>query len=302
MRFSFVTAEIIAGLRRNLTMTIAVVITTAVALSLFGLALLTGKQVNTMKGYWYDKVEVSLFLCLPDSTTASCHGGAVTDAQKAEIQSDLTKLKPLVSQVYYESKTEAYQRFKTQFSGSAIADNITPDQMPESFRVRLSDPTKYDIIYSAFNGRPGIEQVQDERKVLEPFFRVLRAVSVGALLLAGIILAAALLLIINTIRISAFSRRRETGIKRLVGASNFSIRLPFILEGAVAGGVGACLATVLVSLAKWGGVDHYLKPNFQFTNFVGWGAVAATVPWLFLLGVGVSSLVSAVTLRRYLRV
>jgi cell division transport system permease protein len=302
VRVSFVTSEILAGLRRNLTMTIAVVITTAVALSLFGLALLTGKQVHTMKDYWYDKVEVSLFLCLPDSTTAGCRGGAVTDAQRTEIQTDLNKLRPLVSQVYYESKTEAYERFKQQFSGSAIADNITPDQMPESFRVKLSDPTKYDIIYSAFNGRPGVEQVQDERKVLEPFFRVLRAVSVGALLLAGIILAAALLLIINTIRISAFSRRRETGIKRLVGASNFSIRLPFIMEGAVAGGVGACLATALVSLAKWGGVDHYLKPNFQFTNFIGWGAVVATVPWLFLLGIGVSSLVSAVTLRRYLKV
>ncbi|HEX3827912.1 MAG TPA: permease-like cell division protein FtsX [Sporichthyaceae bacterium] len=302
MRLSFVTSEILTGLRRNLTMTIAVVITTAVALSLFGLALLTGKQVNTMKDYWYDKVQVSLFLCLPDSTTPSCHGGAVTDAQRTEIQTDLNKLRPLVSDVYHESKTEAYQRFRQQFTGSAIADNITPDQMPESFRVKLSNPTKYDIVYSAFNGRPGIEQVQDERKVLEPFFRVLRAVSVGALLLAGIILAAALLLIINTIRISAFSRRRETGIKRLVGASNFSIRLPFIMEGAVAGGVGACLATGLVALAQWGGVDHYLKPTVQFTNFIGWSAVVATVPWLFLLGVGVSSLVSAVTLRRYLRV
>jgi cell division transport system permease protein len=283
-------------------MTIAVVITTAVALSLFGLAMLTGKQVNTMKDYWYDKVEVSLFLCLPDSTTPSCKAGAVTDAQKAEIQADLNKLRPFVAGVFYESKTQAYQRFKQQFAGSAIADNITPEQMPESFRVKLADPTKYDIIYSAFNGRPGIEQVQDQRKVLEPFFRVLRAVSVGALMLALIILAAALLLIINTIRISAFSRRRETGIKRLVGASNLSIRLPFILEGAVAGAIGACLATVLVSLAKWAGVDHYLKPNFRFTAFIGWSAVVATVPWLFLFGVGVSSVVSAVTLRRYLRV
>jgi len=302
MRLTFVTSEIVTGLRRNLTMTIAVVITTAVALSLFGLAMLTGKQVNTMKDYWYDKVEVSLFLCLPDSATTSCRSGAVTDSQRNEIRADLDKLRPLVSGVFYESKTQAYERFKHQFAGSAIADNITPDQMPESFRVKLSDPTKYDVIYSAFDGRPGVEQVQDQRKVLEPFFRVLRAVTVGALLLAGIILAAALLLIINTIRISAFSRRRETGIKRLVGASNLSIRLPFILEGAVAGAVGACLATALVALAKWGGVDHYLKPNFRFTAFIGWGAVGSTVPWLFLFGVGVSALVSAVTLRRYLRV
>lgn len=302
MRLTFVTAEIGAGLRRNLTMTVAVVITTAVSLALLGLAILTGKQVDTMKDYWYDKVEVSLFLCLDESDTTSCRSGGVTEEQREEIRADLDKLSPLVSEVFYETKTEAFERFKEQFSGSAIAENITPEQLPESYRVKLADPTKYDIIYSAFNGRPGVEQVQDQRKVLEPFFRVLRAVSVGALILAGIILAAALLLIINTIRLSAFSRRRETGIKRLVGASNFSIRLPFILEGAIAGAVGAGVATLLVAGAKWAGVDRYLEPNFQFTAFIGWGAVATTVPWLFLFGVGGSALVSAITLRRYLRV
>ena len=300
MRFAFVTQEIGTGLRRNLTMTIAVVITTAVSLALLGLALLTSKQVDTMKDYWYDKVNVALYLCMEDSGAASCANGAVSETQRKDILDDLNKLKPLVADVFYESKTQAYDRFKERFR--EIAENTTPDQMPESYRVKLMDPTKYDIIASAFVGRPGIEQVQDQREVLEPFFRVLRAVSVGALMLAGIILAAALLLIINTIRLSAFSRRRETGIMRLVGAPNFYIRLPFILEGAIAGGVGALLATGLVSGAKWAGVDHYLKPNFKFTAFIGWDAVMATVPWLFLFGVGVSALVSAVTLRRYLRV
>jgi len=303
VRVSFVTQEITTGLKRNLTMTIAVVITTAVSLALFGLAMLTGKQVDTMKDYWYDKVEVTLFLCLPtDTNAASCKSGAATEEQKQAIATDLEKLKPLVENVYFETKPEAYQRFKERFSGSAIAENITPDALPESYRVKLSDPTRYDIIFSAFNGRPGVYQVQDQRTVLEPFFRVLRAVSIGALLLAGIILGAALLLIINTIRLSAYSRRRETGIMRLVGASNFYIRLPFILEGAIAGAVGAILATILVVAAKWAGVDHYLEPNFQFTSFIGWDAVLGTVPWLFLLGVGGSALVSAVTLRRYLRV
>ncbi|GAA0605527.1 permease-like cell division protein FtsX [Sporichthya brevicatena] len=303
MRVSFVTQEITTGLKRNLTMTIAVVITTAVSLALFGLAMLTGKQVDTMKDYWYDKVEVTLFLCLPtDTNAASCKSGAATEEQKQAISADLNKLKPLVEDVYFETKPEAYERFKERFSGSAIAENITPDALPESYRVKLSDPTKYDIIFSAFNGRPGVYQVQDQRTVLEPFFRVLRAISIGALLLAGIILGAALLLIINTIRLSAYSRRRETGIMRLVGASNFYIRLPFILEGAIAGAVGAVLATILVVAAKWAGVDHYLEPNFQFTSFIGWDAVFTTIPWLFLFGVGGSALVSAVTLRRYLRV
>jgi cell division transport system permease protein len=302
MRLSFLASEIWTGLKRNLTMTIAVIITTAVALSLFGLAMLTGKQVNAMKGYWYDKVEVSLFLCLPDSVTASCKGGAVSDAQREQIRTDLEKMRPLVAEVYYESKTQAYEQFKKQFKGDAIAENVTPEQLPESYRVKLSDPSKYEIITSAFSGRPGVELVQDQRGVLSPFFRALRAVSVGSLILAGAILIAALLLIVNTIRISAFSRRRETSIKRLVGASNLSIRLPFIMEGAVTGAIGAVLATGLVCAAQWGGVDHYLKPNYRFTEWIGWGAVVSTVPWLFVFGIGVSGLVSALTLRRYLKV
>src|SRR4051812_28924216 len=192
MRVSFVTQEIVTGLKRNLTMTIAVVITTAVSLALFGMAMLTGKQVDTMKDYWYDKVEISLFLCLPtDNTAASCKNGAVTEDQKAAIAADLNKLKPLVQDVFFETQAEAYQRFKERFKGDAIAENVAPDALPASYRVKLSDPTKYDIIYSAFNGRPGIYKVQDQRTVLEPFFRVLRAISVGSLLLAGIILAAA---------------------------------------------------------------------------------------------------------------
>jgi cell division transport system permease protein len=310
MRVTLITQEIATGLRRNLTMTVAVIITTAVSLALLGLAMLMNRQVNTMKDHWYDKVNVSLFLCLKDDTaTPSCKSGAVTEAQRKSILADLEKYKeadegrqPLVSDVFYESKAEAYELFKKRFKGSAIADNITPDQLPESYRVKLSDPTQYDIIYSAFTGRAGVERVQDQRKVLEPFFRVLRAVSVGALVLAGFILVAALLLIINTIRLSAFSRRRETGIKRLVGAPNIYIRLPFILEGAIAGAVGAVVATGLVTGAKWAGVDHFLAPNVQLTPFIGWDDVFATVPWLFLFGIWVSSLVSAVTLRRYLRV
>ncbi|MGQ0847133.1 MAG: permease-like cell division protein FtsX [Sporichthyaceae bacterium] len=301
MRLSFLASEILTGLKRNLTMTIAVVITSAVALSLVGLAMLTGKQVNTMKDYWYDKVEVSLYLCLPNSDTASCKSGAVSDAQRDQIRADLEKL-PQVAEIYFETQLEAYERFKTEFAGDSLAEVATPDQLPESFRVKLADPTQFEVVTSAFTGRPGVAEVQDQKKILEPFFRALRAVSVGSLILAGAILAAALLLIVNTIRISAFSRRRETSIKRLVGASNLAIRLPFIMEGAVTGAVGATLATGLVCAAQWGGVEHYLEPNYRFTEFIGWGAVASTVPWLFVFGIGVSGLVSALTLRRYLKV
>ena len=115
MRPGFILAEVRNGLRRNLNMTLAVVITVGVSLSLFGAALLVRAQVTQMKDYWYDRVEVSIFLCGPVSEAPSCSGGSVTDAQKQQILADLTSLKPLVQKVYYESKSEALARFQQQF-------------------------------------------------------------------------------------------------------------------------------------------------------------------------------------------
>ena len=155
MRARLILNEVGIGLRRNLTMTIALVITFAVSLGLLGGALLVRDQVDVMKDYWYDKVQVSIFLCTKNSDAASCSAGAVTAAQKDQIKADLDTLKPLVEEVYYESSAEAYARFKEQFKNSPIAQNASPDALPESFRVKLSDPTKYDVIASAFAGRPG---------------------------------------------------------------------------------------------------------------------------------------------------
>ena len=162
MRASLILNEVGIGLRRNLTMSIALVITFAVSLGLLGGALLVRDQVDVMKDYWYDKVQVSIFLCTKNSDSASCAGGAVTEAQKAQIKDDLETLKPLVQDVFYESSADAYARFKEQFKNSPIAQNASPDALPESFRVKLSDPTKYDVIASAFSGRPGIDNVVDQ--------------------------------------------------------------------------------------------------------------------------------------------
>jgi len=120
MRATFVTSEVGAGLRRNLTMTFAVIITVAVSLALFGVSLLVRAQVTTMQDFWYDKVEVSIFLCARGSDAASCASGAVTAAQRDQIRADLESLRPLVEEVYYESKEEAFERFREQFANSPI--------------------------------------------------------------------------------------------------------------------------------------------------------------------------------------
>ena len=302
MRARFVLSEVWNGLRRNLTMTIAVIITVGVSLALFGVSLLVRAQVDTMKDFWYDKVEVSIFLCNENSDSASCAGGKVTDAQKQQIQADLESLKPLVEDIYFETQDEAYQRFLQQFRNSPIVDNVTPDALPESFRVKLSDPTKYQVVASAFQGRPGVDQVNDQRVFLDRFFQLLGGLQAVALVIAIAMLVVTVLLIVNTMRVAAFSRRRETSIMRLVGASNFYIQLPFLLEAAVAAAIGAALATGGLVLVKAFVIDRVLAPAFQFTAFVGWDAIASIAPILFLTGIVLAGLAAFLTLRKYLRV
>lgn len=302
MRATFVASEVGGGLRRNLTMTLAVIITVAVSLGLFGASLLVRAQVGTMKDFWYDKVEVSIFLCGKGSDTPSCSGGEVTQAQRDQIKADLESLRPLVEDIYYESKTEAYQRFKEQFKNSPIVNSVSENALPESFRVKLSDPTKYDVVASAFSGRPGVDQVNDQRVILDKFFRLLGGLQLIALLIAIVMLVVTVLLIVNTMRVAAFSRRRETSIMRLVGASNFFIQLPFLLEAALAAGVGGLVAIVALILMKGVLIDQVLAPSFQFTAFVGWDAVAVIAPIVFLTGVVLAGLAAFFTLRKYLRV
>jgi len=301
MRATFIISEIGIGLRRNLTMTLAMIITTGVSLAFLGAAVLFNQQVNVSKDFWYDKVEVSVFLCGAVSNEPSCAGGEVTQAQRDQIREDLDAM-PQVQKIYYESKRQGYTRFKQKFKNSAIVDNVTPDQMPESFRVKLNNPEQFPIIASAFIGRDGIEQVQDQKALLERFFKVLKWVQWFAFGLALMMLVVSVILIVNTIRVAAFSRRRETGIMKLVGSSSFSIQLPFLLEGAISGFLGALLASGVFVLLKGVLVDRVLAPNFPITRFITWGDVWLSSGAVFLIGVALAAIASFLTLLKYLRV
>lgn len=303
MRASFVLSEIGIGLRRNLTMTIAVIVTVAISLALFGSGLLIRAQAETMKSFWYDKVEVSVYLCGEGSTEPTCSGTPISQQERQQLNTDLVAL-PQVEKVFYESQEMAYTVFREQFKDSPdLVDNVTVDALPESFRVKLKDPTQFAVVASAFQDRPGVAEVQDQKALLQPFFNGLSKVERITVTIAIVQLLAALLLISNTIRAAAFSRRRETGIMRLVGASSFSIQLPFLLEGVLAGLVGAALASGVLAAVKVFLVDGQLRPSLgDSIAFIGWGDVFATLPWLFLTGTVLAALASFVTLRRHLRV
>ena len=300
MRAGFVFSEVRIGLRRNLTMTFAVVITVAISLTLLGVGLLANSQVRVMKDYWYNKIEVSVFLCGSLSQSPSCSGGPVTSAQRNAIQTDLKSL-PVVQTVYYESQAQAYQHFQEQFKGSAIAQNVTADQLPESFRVKLQDPTQFSVIQSAFAGRPGVDTVQDQRQILDKFFKLLGVLRDGALLIGIASVLTAALLISNTLRLAAFSRRRETGVMRLVGASSFSIQLPFLLEGLISALLGWAVSVGLLSGFKTL-VDAKVAPLLSFTRFFRWSDVWVASSVLLGVGLVVSAIASVLTLRKYLRV
>jgi len=300
MRARFLLSEVRIGLRRNLTMTFAVIVTTAISLSLLGIGLLSNAQVGAMKDYWYDKIEVSVFLCGTLSESPSCSGGIITAEQRLQVQQDLQDL-PVVESVFYESQSQAYTRFQERFKDSAIAQNVTVDQLPESFRVKLKDPTQYPVIVSAFSGRPGVDVVQDQRSILEKFFKLLAVLRNGALLVGLASVLTAALLISNTLRIAAFNRRRETGVMKLVGASSWSIQLPFLLEGVISAIIGWAISTGLLVALK-SVIDSKVAPLLTFTKFFGWKEVWVASGYLLATGLFVSIVASVITLRRYLRV
>ncbi len=235
---------------------------------------------------------------------ATCPNGEVTDAEKQQIEADLNSdaLAPYVEQVFYESKAQAYERFKEQFTDSPITENVTEDQMPESFRVKLKDAEQYQVISEYFAGRPGVEAVEDQRELLDTFFAILNTLTVVALGFALVMVVAAALLIATTIRLSAFNRRRETGIMKLVGASSIFIQLPFLLEGIIA----ACLGAALATLTLWAFLKYgvgWLAENVTLFGYVGpselWWPIA---PILFLIAIVLAGVSSLITLGRYLKV
>jgi cell division transport system permease protein len=304
MRLQFILSEIGLGLRRNLSMTISVILVTFVSLTFVGAAGLLQIQVDQMKDDWYDRVEVSIFLCPEGSDQPTCAGGEATDEQvdalRAELESET--LEPYVDQVFFESKDDAYVAFQDRFADEWWAQGVTADQLQASFRVALVDPEQYQVVSDVFTGRQGVEDVRDQRQVIEPLILVLNRASLLAAGLAAIMLLAAVLLITTTIRLSALSRRRETGIMRLVGASNLFIQLPFMLEGAIAATIGAALSVG----GLWFGVrylvEDWLAQSVRFVPYIGTDAVWTIAPLLVAVAIVLATISSVVTLSRYTKV
>jgi cell division transport system permease protein len=301
-RVRFVFNEVWQGIARNLTMTFAVVVTFAVTLSLLGVGLLVGAQVNQMKDYWYDKVEVSVFLCTADADSLNCTSGAINAKQRNAIKTKIEAIGPVVDSIYFENQAEAYERFREQFANSPIARTASVDQLPSSFRVKLASPESYQLVSDAVQDMPGVDVVRDQRDTLDRLFVALSGLQVVSLGFAVTMVVVAVMLVSNTMRLAAFARRREVGIMRLVGASKFSIRFPFLVEAFVAAVVGGALATAALVAIKIWLVDRVLATSFTFTPFFGWDVVWLASGFVVLIGVLLSIVTAGFALRRYLKV
>ncbi|GAA3682161.1 permease-like cell division protein FtsX [Arthrobacter ginkgonis] len=304
MRLAFILSEIASGLRRNLSMVVSVVLVTFVSLTFVGSAALLQMQINQMKGFWYDRVQVAVFLCGEDYGSATCAEGAVTGEQRDGIREMLGSdaVKPYVDSFEYESQDQALAHFREQFRNSPIVDTVTADQLPESFRVKLVDPEKYEIINELFSSMKGVDVVVDQRELLEKIFSMMNIASLVAVGIAAVMIVCAILLVATTIRLSAFSRRRETGIMRLVGASKLVIQLPFVLEGVIAAVLGAVLAAGALWAVAQFLIEGRLSREYPGTAFISTGDVLLLAPALVALGALLAGVSSALTLRRYLKV
>ena len=304
MRFGFVMGEIGHGLRRNVSMVISVILVTFISLTFVGTASLLQLQIGQMKNYWYDRAQVAVYLCTEVSPGDVCPQGESSDDLKASIEEKLKSsvLQPYIKEYFFENHKQAYDKFQEQFAGNSVAKYVTPNQLNETFWVSLKDPSKSQIITESFSGVAGVEEVRDQRSYLDQIFSILNAASLAAVGIAALMLVSAALLISTTIRLSAFSRRREIGIMRLVGASNFYIQLPFILEGVVAATIGSALAAGAVLSVVQFFVQGYLATKLPFTSFVSLGDGLLVAPALIAAGILLSAVASGFAIRRYLRI
>ncbi|MET7468721.1 permease-like cell division protein FtsX [Micromonospora sp. NPDC005211] len=291
MRMKYVLSEVLVGLWRNVTMTIAMIITLAVSLFMLGGSGLLYQKVGDMKDLYYENVEVSIFL--------------KTDATKEQVDALGQQLgqDPLVKDSTYVNKEQAYERFQQMYADAPdLVSAVKPDQLPESYRVKLNDPEQYKAIYDKYKATEGIDTIVDQSKLLDKVFGVLSGFQNGALAIATVMAIAALLLVANTIQVAAYSKRREVAVMKLVGASNWFIQAPFVLEAVVAGLFGSILGLLALIGVKVVAAGSSMAALEGLITPISWSEIFLTFPLMAAVGGVVSAVTAWVTLRFYLRV
>jgi cell division transport system permease protein len=304
MSLGFILRETWEGIRGNLSMVTSIVLVTFVSLTFVSIAGLLQIQIGNLKSYWYDKAQVVIYLCNSYSSEAECPTGAITENEQIAVASQLKSpaLDPYVDAYFFESQDEAYTRLIQENPNLSAAQFLAAEQLNAAYWVNLQDPEKAALVVESFAEQPGVAQVQDQRAYFDPIISLLNGATIAAGFVAAVMLLSAALLTTTTIRLSAFSRRRELGIMRLVGASSLAIQLPFILEGLFAALLGGLLAIMVTNFLVETFLTQNLALDLAFSNLVTSSDLLSIAP--FVLGVGaiLAVLASGISTYRHIRV
>jgi cell division transport system permease protein len=291
-RLGYFVRETLISLRRNLMMTIAGIITVAISLFLFGGILLVQSTVDHGTTQWKHGIELEIFMKVAAPPSA-------VQAIESELKSD-----PSVKSWRYISKDEAYKIFKSEFSDQkALVESTQPSDLPESFRVAPQNAQLTPVLAAKYQGQPEVDVVNTAEQAIKRLLTATRWIRLTFIAMASVLLASSLFLIVNTIRLATFARRREIEVMKLVGASNWFVRIPFMAEGFVQGAIGAgfafglvwALKVIIANLLKH---QHALLSTFRVTtaDAIGIGML------VLLIGAAIGVIGSTIGLRRFLEV
>ncbi|HME77450.1 MAG TPA: permease-like cell division protein FtsX [Mycobacterium sp.] len=296
MRFSFLFNEVLTGLRRNVTMTVAMILTTAISIGLFGGGLLVVRLADHSRSIYLDRVETQVFLnddiSANDATCASPPCKALRE--KIESRNDVKSVRFLNRQDAYEDAIRKIPQFK---------DLASKDAFPASFIVKLDNPEQHTDFDAAMQGQPGVDHVLNQKELIDRLFAVLDGLSNAAFAVALVQAVGAILLIANMVQVAAYTRRTEVGIMRLVGATRWYTQLPFLVEAVVAATAGVIIAVVGLILVRALFLDSALSQFYQAHLIapVDYADILYIAPLLLVVGVLMAGVTAYATLRLYVR-
>lgn len=315
MQLRYVFTELRTGLRRNLSMHLAVILTLFVSLSLAGLGILIQREAELTNRQLGNELKIRVNLCTVDDPTGSpnCASGEINDAQRERIQSEIDASDEVAGS-RFQTKQEGYKIAFDQAkrNGTAAAfegDNpvVTVEKWPAAYIVTLKSPDRADGIISALEGLDGVSRIVDQRDELGQIFGIMRILKYGSWVASAFLLFAALMQVANTIRLAALARRREIAIMRLVGASTLYITLPFLLEALVTAAAGVVLAGGALAAFQYWGVDQGMAKEVAALPWVDWSDYAQALiggfpPGIVFLAPALTLIPTLLLTRKYIKV
>jgi cell division transport system permease protein len=293
LKLDYVSRETLINLRRNLLLTTASMVTVAVSLSMVGFAFLMRYGVDNATQKWKNGIEFEVFVNID-----------ATSVQKDRIERELTQ-NPDVKRVRFVGRAEQYRLFRDLFADQPEYDIVRPADLPESYRVApaVNDAAVIKAMADRMQKEPGVKDVAFAGDQVDRALRTSRAMQVAMFVIALVLFLASSLLIFNTIRMAIFSRRREIEVMKLVGATNWFIRVPFMVEGLAQGVVGAVTSFATIYFLK-DPLSRWIVANFeQFRGFLVHGDQVLAIGIItILVGAAVGAASAGVAVTRFLDV